>query len=318
MANGKQMVVYQAPKKKTKPVKSKRVTASAENGGFDVYDVNIRQHVNMIMDPCGSPLTRSAYSGQSGVLTRHTINLTQATGANAASVFVVSPGGFRNFATSTLTDTTTFLPSYGNSFVPGITYLGGVASYVRCVAACMRIHWSGTELNRAGSVAYGTVTGSQIPTENTTVSQIYTMLNKKTRTPDGVFEVRWNPADEDESYAPTSLAVPTSDFNDRTMLAFAYTGPASATFAVNITCIYEWLPLLSAGQPAPPTVRASTPAAVPRINNILNKVRRGAESFSTMATDSATAMSALYAAGSNGYKLLTGARAMGAAALAVI
>lgn len=312
------MVVYVPQKQKSKPAKVKKTKATRENGGFDVYDVNIRQHINMIVDPCGSPLTRSAYSGQSGVLTRHTIQLNQNLGANAASAFVVSPGGFRNFAVSALTDTTSFLPAYGNSFVPGITYLTGIASQVRCVAACMRVHWSGTELNRAGSVAYGTVSGGQIPTANTTVSEIFTMLAKKTRTPDGVFEVKWNPSEEDEGYAPTALATPSYDFNDRTMMAFAYTGPTAATFAISITCIYEWLPLLTAGQPAPPTVRSSTPAAVPRINNILNKMKRGAESFNTMAVDAATTMSSMYAAGSSGYRLLTGAKAMGTAALAIL
>lgn len=283
---------------------------SEENGA------DFKGHVHMLVDPCGSPITRSIYSGQSGVVTRHTVSGTISPGANLAHVLWLSPGGFRDSNSSFATDATTYTPGYGAALVPGYSFLTGVTSKARCVSACLRVYWSGPELNRAGNIAYGCVTGgSYAAVPGTTAAQMYNLLPKKSRVPDGAFEVRWNPADEDEDYTNPLLGVDPNDINERNSLMFVFTGLANASFSYTYTTNIEWIPKPTSGQPAPPTIRQSTPAAVPKINNVLNKMKRGAENFNTMATDVATTASSMYAAGATGYNLMTGLRAMGSMAL---
>lgn len=309
------------PKSKTRNVAGKARKAGGRKPQAlrlpgDEQGADFKGHINMLIDPCGAPISRSIYSGQSGVITRHSISGTITPGANLAHVMWLSPGAFRDSSVNLASDLTAYTPSFGNGLVPGYSFLNGVTSKARCVSACLRVYWSGPELNRAGNIAYGCVTGgSYTATPGTTAAQMYNLLPKKSRVPDGAFEVRWNPADADEEYSNPDIAISPDDVNERNSLMFVFTGLANASFSYTYTTNIEWIPKPTSGQPAPPTIRQSTPAAVPKINNVLNKMRRGAENFNTMATDAATAASSVYAAGANGYRLLTGLRTMGTLAL---
>lgn len=270
-------------------------------------------HLKMVMDPCASLLTQSAYAGQRGIVQRFSSTWGVNTGLDNSVVYGFSPGGMREFFFQG-SNATLFTPTFTQSTnMPGIGFLNSNASQARCVSACIRLNWSGSELNRSGSLAIGTVSGGQIntlPVLSNSCDRIYNMLQKKMRVPDGVVEIKWNPSTPDEVYQEPALTASAENFNDKTMMVFCSIGLPAATFTVTTTVIYEWVPTNNVGQPAPPTTATTVPAAVPKINNLLHKIHSGADTFNTSVTDAATAMSAMYAAGANGYKLITGARAM--------
>lgn len=308
-----------APKKKTavKTRKKKGVRREQTEG----LEQGLGNHVKMVIDPCAAPLTQSVYAGQRGIVQRFSSTWQFGTGTGNTVVHALSPGGFRELFSVPATSSTSFTPAYvqnAGSF-PGSTFLSSNSSGARCISSCMRVNWSGTELNRAGSLAIGVISGSSIFNGvATTGDQIYNLLQKKMRVPDGVVEIRWNPSEADEAYQEPQITAPAENFNDKHMMCLCYIGQPGATFSITTTTVYEWLPLTNTGQPAPPTTVPTVPSAVPKINNILHRMHSGASTFNTMATDAATAMSSMYAAGASGYKLLTGTRAMMLAASAAL
>lgn len=260
----------------------------------------------MIIDPCSAAITRSCYSGFSGIITRHVTSGVYSGGASdRAAMFLLHPGCLRAFAVTALSQDTAVNVSYVTGGVPGFTFLNGVAGQSRCVAACMRITWVGTELNRQGEFAMGCVPAGVTPSAATTIQTVHSALPVKKRVPDGAIEIRWNPSEEDESYEQVANAVGES-FNEKNQMALTYIGGTGFSFSYVYTCIYEWTPRADSGQPAPTTVRQSSPAAVSTINNILAKITGGAHNFSVTAEHATQTLTSLYNAGQVGAKLIAG------------
>lgn len=265
-------------------------------------------HMRMVMDPCAAPAVGTVYSGASGVVTRHVSTGLLAGGASDQALSIVyAPSVYRICIANTLTGGVSYTPGYTTSGVPGYAFLNSVSRQSRVIGACLEIHWNGTELNRGGSIAYGVMQLSQYPGGSaTTVDQLYGLLPHKTRVTPGSLQIRWNPAEEDESYDRCDAAVDVANNLDRNGLFFAYQGPPGGAFGYTLTTLYEWVPALGQGQPAPPTVRVSQPAAVSRINSVLAKVEHWGDAASTLASGMATASSAVYSGANNVYKVAKG------------
>lgn len=292
--------------------KLKRRSRTTRGGGGSVssdISAEFHGHMRMVMDPCAAPATCSVYSGASGVVTRHvrTGQLSGAVGDQALS-FAWGPSIYRVCEANTANGGTVYAPGYTAIGVPGYDFLNSVTAQSRVIGACLRIHWNGTELSRAGSVAYGCMQLSQYPGGvNTTVDNLFQMLPNKTRVVPGELEIRWNPVNEDESYEQCDSSVTVTNNQDRNGLFFAYQGPAGAAFGYTLTVLYEWVPALGQGQPSPPTVRKSLPAAVSHINSALSRIKHWGDGAHDLASQLATATTAVYNSANTTYKVVKGA-----------
>ena len=115
---------------------------------------------------------------------------------------------------------------------PGYSFLTSVAAQARVVGACIKIHWNGTEMNRAGTTAFGSMQAGNINRglNAMTADTLITLSPNKVRTQPGELEIRWNPAMEEEQYFLPGASTD-ANFDDRTALVFAYNGPAKSDYA---------------------------------------------------------------------------------------
>lgn len=290
-------------RKKPRGQRMRAATGSGDVAGF-------QGHMSMVVDPCSSMLTKSIYSGTPGVVTRHTTSgQLSANAGDQTLVLVYYPGAFKAYFASLVSGSTVITLTPATSGVPGYSFLNNTSSQARVVGSCLQIHWNGTEMARAGTVGYGVIQAGLIPGTPITQDMLFTLCPHKTRVVPGELEVVWNPAAEDESYAPCD-GTTVENFNDRNAIIFTYQGPAGAVFGWSMTTIYEWQPRVNQGQPAPPSVRSSLPAAVPHINNTLSRIKDWGHGAAHMAANAAAATSAVYSGATNTYKLLKGVSGM--------
>lgn len=289
------------PKTKNKRRKGGRRTGG--NAGNSVFD----GHMHMVIDPCAAPLSRTIYSGATGIVTRH-VSTGQLAGGGSDQALMMGyvPSGYRMVTGSALVGSTAFTPSYTTINVPGYNFLLNTSAQSRVVGACLQIHWNGTEMNRGGTVAYGCFQASGVPAVATTIDNIFALCPRRTRVVPGELEIRWNPTDEDESYSPCDGAITVDNFNDRNGLYFAFQGPTGAAFGYTLTVLVEWLPKIAQGQPAPPTVRSTIASPVVHINSTLSRIKHWGHGAADVASNVAAATSAVYSGVENTYKLIKG------------
>lgn len=250
----------------------------------DGHDI-VLSHYNLLADPCGAPATRSAYRGKPGYMVRYTIanDFTLAT-TNPVAFMIINPGGggccFRN----PLTSGTAASISYGGTSDASFTLPRGalptIASGARAVACCAEVQWTGTELNRGGTI--GIAVGPSGDFAKGGQTRTYTDLNNlaqyKGRVPGDSVKIRWVPTAADEEYSDFTAAVP-EYFDDKGAILITLSNPAgvAGSYRVVITTVYEYLPLVGSGVPA------TTPAvhtAVGGVERIINLASR-AENFIT-------------------------------------
>lgn len=259
----------------------------------------LSQHINMIIDPCASPLTSTAYSGPEGCIQRFVATGAVGGGSNQASAIVVVPGGFRFLTANLATGSTAWTPGYTTIGFPGYTFLNTNASGARCVGACLQVHWNGAESARGGSMSCGVLPAGAVKDGvATNIDALYGLLQNRERIPAGECEVKWNPSEEDANYDICDAAVTISNFDDKNAMAVVWQGPSGGVLAYTITLVYEWVPKIGLGQPAHTTIHKSIPDAVSQINNVLHRVGFKNTSLGTLLGNAAmTAVSSYTGAG---------------------
>lgn len=295
-------------KSKAKKTQKRNARRPRQRGRMGVRR-ELAEHINMLMDPCGAPLTKSVYGGAAGVITRHSTSGQIVTTTEQAAFFGWVPGAFRTVFAQTATGGTAGAFNYTAGNVPGYNFLNSTSQQARIVGACLQFHWNGSESSRAGSIAVGCVPASSVKAgvATSTIDQVFAVLGAKSRIPAGEVEIKWNPANEDESYSPCDSAITVDAFDDRNALYFAYEGPGGAALAWTLTCVVEWTPRINNGQPAAPTIRRSEPSAVSSINNFLHSVGHTADNLEKTAVNAMSTVRSVYNATSTGYRLLKGA-----------
>jgi len=161
-----------------------------------------------------------------------------------------------------------------NPGVPNFLLSSAVGSY-RCVAACVRPHYTGTELNRSGLVGTSLQAGPQLIVNTAPANAIgvYVASSQRiVRFGEEVHEARWFPQDSDGNFV-TNSDPPGQNVQQLIGAAVviavqnAYVG--TTTYEVN--AVWEWSPNTNAGNGLSNAIRAPRTAAT--LNTTLSKVK---------------------------------------------
>jgi hypothetical protein len=214
----------------------------------------------LLADPCNAPLCHPVYSGTNGgILVRAQTTSTFVGGASdTAGYFVWVPGSQTTASGTFALDTTAaVLPGGGNYLVPGAAFLAASAGSFRCVAACVKVTWGGTELNRQGYLRFGNLTAGDVGvlgTSSVTTSAIGQLLEGGTRVPEEFLEVKWRPSDADQMPAITAASGSGANVDTGVNLArrgaigIVFTSmPNSYPLIFETTAVYEYQPVAGVG-----------------------------------------------------------------------
>lgn len=280
--------------------------ASRSMATYSRMSPGLREHINMVLDPCAAPLAPSIYSGPTGCVQRFVSTGALQSVTEGATYLCVVPGGFRTVSATLANQGTATTPGYGVGSVPGYSFLQANANGVRVLGACLEVHWNGSELNRAGSLACGVVPASTIRGGVVTnIDNIYTTLPTKERVPSGSCQIVWNPGKTDDVYGPCDTALGISDFDDKNAMVVAFQAPPGFLLAYTYTVIYEWTPRQGLGQPAHSTISRAAPDAVASINSILFTMGFTNRGLRNLAS-SAVGTVAKYSGAGSAFKVMQG------------
>lgn len=278
-------------------VKSKKANgakrAKTNNGGKKpsptarrlqgVLDKGAADWLRLMEDPCNAPLVRGCFPGLGGGMlfrTRHEVGV----GAAAVdSTIFFHPAGntsgtyypiqWASSNTSGAAPTT----RYGMQ----ITGAWASGSQVRCVAACIKVRYTGSELNRAGIVGHimtndppfldGTPGGTAGVVPNCFL--LRASAQTVYRLGEAAHEVRWLPANEDGNFIEDPIAT----YNTGNAVGFAVTGAAPGSIYYEVTAVWEVVP---------PVATNMVPSlTAPPSSNTVNDVLRAIGNVGKWATD---------------------------------
>jgi hypothetical protein len=161
-------------------------------------------------------------------------------------------------------DSTEFLSAAGPEFnssyaavafsdaTPGKTFLNNNAATYRCVAACAKFTYPGSESGRAGWVHYGHGNGRTVLAGNSyAAADIGRLCNNYSRTPVDTVEVVWRPDFADQQMVDPGAA--REQRGGTGSILFAFGGfPADQGIVMHLTTVYEWTPKGQTDGPANP------------------------------------------------------------------
>jgi hypothetical protein len=276
--------------RKVRPTgRATRSTAGTRSGGLDKWG---QDHLALLSDPCGAPLVPGVYPGVGGSqFLRTRTNVNPGTSVVDAALYFCPSGAAAN-------GNTFFYASVNNTGATPTTSYGGQvgvlgsSEYVRyrCLAACVKLRYAGTVLNRGGNVSRtivedcpylgGTPTGYSITTPS--IPQLTSSWPTVNNMADSTsFEVRWLPGQADTMWIENqnSVEVPGAPgpnysipFGNAVGLAFNNVFVGSCYF--EITAVWEVVPASSGatalGNGLVATVQA--PRSVNTVNDILRAI----------------------------------------------
>lgn len=241
-----------APRKNQKaqkpgPRKSKSPSAALDSAGL--------AYSRLLSNPCGAPLTHPVYAGaESGFLFR------AEQFANFGDVPLATSGvihwtpGYPNFnSTELLALATSSGAASGTMGVgtdnAGRGFLLANAKGARCVAACLRVTYPGTESGRSGRIHYGhTPAGTIDSGQSVTPNGVAQLLQHYSRTPADTVELIWKPNTADMQIVDPTEVASASLRDQRASITVAWAGlPVQTGLTFHFTCIYEWFPAVSIG-----------------------------------------------------------------------
>lgn len=219
-------------------------------------DIAAADYAGLLADPCGGKLVHPVYpGGDAGFLFRADsfVGVGIAAG-DTAGIIHWTPGYVNNSATEVIgmsgpASTTSSSMLVVASASPGRTFLINNAKGVRCVAACMKITFSGSESARAGRIHYGHTNAGILDSGVTaTPDGTAQTLQHYTRTPPDTIELVWRPNISDTEFNdPTETA--SAVIRDRkSALTLVYANlPPAVGITLHFTAVYEWTPAVNLG-----------------------------------------------------------------------
>lgn len=257
-------------------------------------DKNAFAYARLLEDPCRADLTYPVYAaGTAGYLTR--VKQVVLLGNNAGTV-----DGYTAFVPGGAANTTTSLGMWHHGWSAGGGGLGtltgatgppflrsnAVGSY-RPVAGCLKVHYTGSELNRAGMISVGIVNQLQLAAGETGVAAISSFIPssaKTVRLGAEPHEVKWVPTTTyDQAFSAASQPESVGTYAQSTTVYVMAQGVPAGTCTVECDFVYEWQPETTQGMEhsieAPRS--ANTTADVLRV---LGDAYGGLTAFATSST----------------------------------
>ncbi len=250
-------------------------------------DAGAQAWLRLLADPCSAPLTPGCFQGMASGMLYRTRTTVFAGGAAVDSYLAFIPSNDIN--------TTGYYPIQWCSVntggaAPTTQYGAGINGLptgcrARCVAACIKIRYLGSELNRAGIVGHhltndpvfkgGYPAGlaaavSPISTLQTTAQTLYRLGETK-------HEVRWVPSFNDGGYIQNAAGAGLYDNRDGNAVAMSVQGAPAGSIYYEVTAVWEVIPDSSSG--------LVPPEQAPRSSNTVNDVLRAIGDVAKFATD---------------------------------
>lgn len=274
-------------KRKAKP-KRPKVRQSISR----LFDQQALAYAKLLLDPCHAPLTHPVGSPTGGILFRSQAILTLgALATTTCGVVHWVPGSLNNgntelFVANGLAGATPLTFATAAS-APGKAFLAASSSDMRCVAACMRIMYDGSEAARSGRIAYGNTIGGFIQSSTTTsTDSLMAQMPVMERTPQAAAEIRWKPTQFDDAMIDPQATLNLQDRDRRGAITAMVVGhPVGAPLTVELTAVYEYLPLAGQGIVAATTHGANSNWTVSSVVNALSNayenpwIKKGVDSF---------------------------------------
>jgi len=212
-------------------------------------------YLRLLTDPCGAPLTHPIYpGGDAGYLFRADTIATFGGGATETSGIVHWTPGYPNSSNTTLLvgasandNTTVTLANNGNW--PGQTFLNTNARGARCVAACVRVTYPGSESGRSGRIHFGQCpAGSYDDTATIKPKDAAVLLQHYSRTPTETVEVIWRPAVGDFDMVDPSEVASAQQRDRKSAVNVVWAGlPTTTGMVFHFIAVYEWVPVPGLG-----------------------------------------------------------------------
>lgn len=234
---------------KTKKASSKRTRPRRRMRAM-ALDASAAAYARLLSDPCNSPVVHPIYpGGDAGYLFRAESFATFAGGAGETAGFIHWAPGYVNSSGTQLvgaygsTPTALLLASVVTS-APGNAFLAANAKGVRCIAACMKVTFPGSESARSGRVHYGLTQAGLIDSgASLTTDSVCQALQHYSRTPSDTVELIWKPNIADTEFNDPGEAASAIIRDRKSALTLAFAGlPAAVGLTVHFTAVYEWTP----------------------------------------------------------------------------
>lgn len=240
-----------------------------------MLDSQAMAYRSLLLDPCNANFAHPVYAGGTGgILCRFTStipmgNLVGETGF----IFHWTPGamgiGQDELVVTGFASPSAATVAVGTLGAPGKDFLPPNATNYRCVSACATITYTGSELNRSGSVWFGQTVGQLCNIGTAYVGiDMPKSLPKNIRTPDASVDVLWRPGCDDELYKTPqdSFADDPTAKDDRGAITIVATGlPVAVGLQIRMTAVYEYQPRYNTGMTVATNARSTS-------NNTLNQV----------------------------------------------
>lgn len=234
-----------------KTVKRRRMKQASNRG----LDASATAYARLLADPCNAPLAHPVYpGGDAGFLFRAESFITLGAGATDTSgILHWTPGYINSTGTEMLFTATTGGSTAGTlaafSSAPGKAFLTAQSKAARCIAACVKVTFPGSESARGGRLHYGQTNAGLIDSGNSvTPDAVALSLQHFNRVPPQTTELIWKPNIADtEMNDPSEAASPL--LRDRkAALTIAWAGlPVATGLTFHFTAVYEWTPLPGSG-----------------------------------------------------------------------
>lgn len=261
-------------KTKKKAKVTKITTVARARTGLDAAGA---AYAKLLADPCGAPLVHPVYSGgEGGYLIRADSYFGLAGGAGQTSGAVLWTPGAIGTTNSELVviqgaDELVVTPGVGNGNSPGKAFLAQVASNARCVAACIKVTYLGTEATRRGRVHVGHASGAVLDIgDNASVQTMIPLCQHFTRTPASTVELVWKPNDADQLFTDPTATTLASEKDRKSSLLVCVAGlPVAEGALIQMTAIYEWQPIRNQGLAIPSLSKSPSNSTLDEVVNYL-------------------------------------------------
>lgn len=218
-----------------------------------VLDKHALAYARLLEDPCRADLTYPVYSaGTAGYLTR--VKQVVLLGGNSGAA-----DGYTAFVPGGDADVTDMYGMWHHGWSAGGGALGVIAgatgpSFLRStavgsyrpIAGCLKVHYTGSELNRAGMISVGIVNQLQLAAGETILNPITAFVPssaKTVRLGSEPHEVRWVPTNAtDQAFSSSTQPAAGGTFSFSTVVYVMAQGVPPGTCSVECDFVYEWQP----------------------------------------------------------------------------
>lgn len=218
--------------------KARKVAPAARGRVANGLDASAAAYARMIMDPCNAPMLPPTYSGMGTGQYRRYRTIITIPALAVEGTYMFTPG-YNTFLAATHVVGNVGLPyTFNQSGLFGSPELDNT-NESRCLAACVKVRYIGTEGDRKGTIGlrtspFGYVTNGQV-SDNPTMLREAQVIN---RTGEVLHEVKFVPGAGDEIFTPN---VGVTSISVRTLGSFGFTfgGAQPGSLQFEVTAIIE-------------------------------------------------------------------------------